>query len=59
MAVNIDVEDKLVSLTTIETVDFCDDCKGTGKKKITFEDFFGNPMPEKTVYLKCNCKEVA
>ena len=36
----------------------CKDCLGTGKKKITFEDCFGNPVPEKTVYLKCNCKEV-
>ena len=27
----------------------CKDCLGTG---------FGNPMPEKTVYLKCNCKGV-
>ena len=35
-----------------------DGCLGTGKRKITFEDCFGNPMPEKTVYLKCNCKEV-
>ena len=37
----------------------CKDCLGTGKRKITFEDCFGNPMPEKTVYLKCNCNEVA
>ncbi len=37
----------------------CKDCLGTGKKKITFEDLFGNPIPEKTVYIKCNCKEVA
>jgi len=37
----------------------CKDCLGTGKRKITFEDCFGNSMPEKTVYLKCNCKEVA
>jgi hypothetical protein len=36
----------------------CKECLGTGKRKITFEDCFGNPMPEKTVYLKCNCKEV-
>ena len=35
----------------------CKECLGTGKSKITFEDCFGNPMPEKTVYLKCNCKE--
>ena len=37
----------------------CKECLGTGKKKITFEDLFGNPIQEKTVYLKCNCKEVA
>ena len=37
----------------------CKKCYGTGKRKITFEDCFGNPVPEKTVYLKCNCKEVA
>ena len=37
----------------------CKDCLGTGKKKITFEDLFGNPKKKKTVYLKCNCKEVA
>lgn len=37
----------------------CKKCLGTGKRKITFEDLFGNPIPEKTVYLKCNCKEVA
>ena len=48
MAVTVNVEDKLVSLTTIETVEFCEDCKGTGKRKITFEDCFSNPMPEKT-----------
>ena len=58
MAVTVNVEDKLVSLTTIETVEFCEDCKGTGKRKITFEDLSGNSIPEKTVYLKCNCKEV-
>lgn len=37
----------------------CQECFGTGKRKITFEDCYGNPVPEKTVYLKCNCKEVA
>jgi hypothetical protein len=36
----------------------CKDCLGTGKREITFVDCFGNPVPEKTVYLKCNCKEV-
>jgi len=36
----------------------CKECLGTGKREITFEDCFGNPVPEKTVYLKCNCKEV-
>lgn len=36
----------------------CKECLGTGKRKITFEDCFGKPIPEKTVYLKCNCKEM-
>ena len=58
MAVNINVDDKLVSLMTIETVDFCEDCKGTGKKEINFIDPATNKI-KKTVYLKCNCKEVA
>ena len=58
MAVHINVDDKLVSLTTIETVDFCEDCKGAGKKEINFIDPATNKI-KKTVYLKCNCKEVA
>ena len=58
MAVHINVDDKLVSLTTIETVDFCKDCKGTGKKEINFIDPTTNKI-KKTVYLKCNCKGVA
>jgi hypothetical protein len=58
MAVHIDVEDKLVSLTSIKTVEFCDKCKGTGKKEINFIDPATNKI-KKTVYLKCNCKEVA
>tara|TARA_R100000781_G_C4003279_1_gene101095 strand:+ start:178 stop:315 length:138 start_codon:yes stop_codon:yes gene_type:complete len=33
----------------------CKECEGTGKRKITFEDCFGNAIPEKTVYLKCDC----
>tara|TARA_R100000734_G_C3203308_1_gene21288 strand:- start:293 stop:424 length:132 start_codon:yes stop_codon:yes gene_type:complete len=36
----------------------CKECFGTGKRKITFEDCFGNPIPEKTVYLKCDCERM-
>ena len=36
----------------------CKDCLGTGKKKINFIDPATNVI-KKTIYLKCNCKEVA
>ena len=58
MAVYINVEDKLVSMTTIKTLEFCEDCKGTGKREINFINPATNEI-KKTVYLKCNCKEVA
>jgi len=58
MAVHINVEDKLVSMTTIKTLEFCEDCKGTGKREINFINPATNEI-KKTVYLKCNCKEAA
>tara|TARA_R110002124_G_C8606506_1_gene484906 strand:+ start:405 stop:581 length:177 start_codon:yes stop_codon:yes gene_type:complete len=58
MAVHINVEDKLVSITTIKTLEFCEDCKGTGKREINFINPATNEI-KKTVYLKCNCKEAA
>ena len=58
MAVHIDVEDKLVSLTSIKAVEFCEKCKGTGKREINFIDPETNVI-KKTIYLKCNCEEAA
>jgi hypothetical protein len=52
-------EDKAMAKKAKVYDNMCKECLGTGKRKITFEDCFGNPVPEKTVYLKCNCKEVA
>lgn len=53
------VEAKWVALIEAEQeLNTCKKCEGTGKRKITFEDCFGNPIPEKTVYLNCDCESV-
>tara|TARA_R100000988_G_C3911585_1_gene122301 strand:- start:39 stop:218 length:180 start_codon:yes stop_codon:yes gene_type:complete len=58
VTVHINFEDKLVSMTSIKTLEFCEDCKGTGKKEINFIDPATNEI-KKTVYLKCDCKDFA
>ena len=48
--------DKIAKLLKIENI--CKECLGTGKKEIKFIDPITNEY-KKSIYMECNCKEVA